>query len=80
MEDSRTGKPMDFIPEVEDEVIRESVSYKLYISIVNPLNKNWRYYPKTKTPTSPLQIGEYLRYTNYGHNDMVDLVDIKTNM
>ena len=29
-----TGKPMDFTPEVEYEVIRESVSHKLYSPII----------------------------------------------
>ena len=32
-----------------------------------------------KTPTLTFQIGDYLRYTDEGHNEMVDMVDINTN-
>ena len=35
-EDPRTGMPMDFTPESEDEVIMESVSNKLDRPLVNP--------------------------------------------
>ena len=63
-EDPRIYNPMNFTPEVEDEVIREVVSHKLDRPIVNPSNKVWRYSTQNKTPTSPFQIGDYLRYTN----------------
>ena len=33
----RTGKPIDFTPEAEDEVIRKAVSQKLDRSMFNPL-------------------------------------------
>ena len=39
MEDPRTRKPMDFTPEVEDEIIRDSVSQILDIPLVNLSNK-----------------------------------------
>ena len=35
-EDTTTVKPMDFTPEAEDEVIREAVTQKLDIPLVNP--------------------------------------------
>ena len=70
---------MDFTPETEDEVIREAVSHKLYRPLVNTSKKIWRKTTKTKTLTSPYQIGDSLRYTNEWHNDMVELVDINTN-
>ena len=35
-EDPRTGKPVDFTPEEEDEVIRDPVSHKLDRPIINP--------------------------------------------
>ena len=35
-EEPRTGKPKYFTPEDEDEVIREAVSQKLDIPLVNP--------------------------------------------
>ena len=38
----RTGKPVDFTPEVEDEVIRDAVLHKSDRNLVNPLNKVWR--------------------------------------
>ena len=34
---------------------------------------------QTKNPTSPFNIGDYLRYNNKGKNDIVDLADINTN-
>ena len=34
---------------------------------------------QTKNPTSPLHIDDSLRYINYGHNEMVELVGISTN-
>ena len=55
------GKPMDFTPGVEDEVIREAVSHKLYRNLINPSNKVWRDSTQTKTPNSPLQVGDSLR-------------------
>ena len=78
-EETITGKPMYLTLEVEDEVIRKTVSHKLDRHIFNPSNKFWRDSTQNKTPNSPFQIGEYLRYTNRGHNYMVDLVDINTN-
>ena len=38
-EKPRTGKPMDFTPEVEYEVIREAASKQLDRPLVNPWNK-----------------------------------------
>ena len=63
-EGPRTSKTINFKPEAEDEVIRESVSHKLDRHLVNPSNKVWRDSPKIRTPTSPFRIGDYLRYTN----------------
>ena len=62
-----------------DEVIRDVVSQKLYRPIVNTSNKIWRDSTQTKTPTSPLQIGDSLIYTNEVHNEMVELVDKNEN-
>ena len=33
---------MDFTPDVEDEVIRDSISHKLDITLVSTSNKVWR--------------------------------------
>ena len=55
---------MYFTPEFEYEVIRDVVSQKLYKPIVNPSNKVWRDSAQTKTPTSPFQFGDSLRYDN----------------
>ena len=74
-----TGKPMDFTPEVEYEVIREAVSHKLDRHIINPSNKVWRDSTQTKTPNSPLQVGDSLRYPNEVQNGIMELVDINTN-
>ena len=74
-----TGKPMDFTTEVEDEVIRDAVSHKLDILIVNPSNKFWIYSTQTKTTTSPYQIVNSIRYTNEVHNEVLWLVDKNTN-
>ena len=52
---------------------------KIDIPIVNPSNKVWRDSTQTKTPTSPLHIGDSVRYTNEGHNYMVDMVDLNKN-
>ena len=62
--DLRTGRPMDFTPEVEDEFISEAVSQKLDRPLVNPPNKVWRDSTQTKNPPSPFHIGVSLRYTN----------------
>ena len=70
---------MDFYPDVEDEFIRYAVSHKLDRPLVNTPNKVWRDSTKTKTPPSPFKIGDSLRYTDVGHNEMVDLVYIKTS-
>ena len=70
---------MDFNPEAEYEVIRESVSHKLYTSLINPSNKVWRESTQNKDLTSPFHIGDSLIYINEGHNDMVELVYVKTN-
>ena len=78
-EDPRTGKTIYFTPEVEDKVIRESFSYKLYRSLVNPPKKVWIDSTQTKAPTSSLQFGDPMRYTNEGYNEMVDLVEVNTN-
>ena len=70
---------MDFTPGFEDDVIREAVSHKLDRALVNPSNKVWGDSTQTKTPTSPFHIGDSLRYTNEGNNDIVNLVDRNTN-
>ena len=70
---------MGFTPETENEVIWETFPNKLYIPLVNPLNKVWRDSTQTKIETSPFHIGEYLGYTNQGHNEMLNLVDVSTN-
>ena len=70
---------MDFTSEADDEVITEAFPHKLYRPLVNPLNKVWRDSNQTKNQTSPFQIGNSQRYTNEGHNDIVELVDINTN-
>ena len=59
-------------------MIRDAVSHKLYIPPVNPLIF-LRESTQAKNPTTTFQIGYYLRYTNEGHNEMVDLLDINTN-
>ena len=51
---------MGFNSETEDEVIREVVSHKLDRSLVKPSNKVWRDSTKTKAPTPPFQIHDYL--------------------
>ena len=66
-----TGYPTDFNTDVDDEVIMEEVSHRLDITIVNPSNKFSRDSNQTKTPTSTFHIGDSLRYTNEGHNEMV---------
>ena len=57
----------------------DSVSQKIDIPIVNPSNKVWRDSTQTKTKTSHLQIGDSLRYTNKGNNEILELVYINTN-
>ena len=52
-------------------------SHKLDRPLVNPLNKVWKDSTQTKNPNSHFQIGDSLRYTNEGHNEMVELGDIK---
>ena len=67
---------MGFNQEAEGGVIREAVSHKLDIPLVNPSKNVWRDSTQTKVPNSPFQVGDSLRYTNVGHNDMVEIVDI----
>ena len=50
-EEPITGETMDFTPEDEDKVIREAVSQKLDIPLVNPSEKLWRDPTKTKAST-----------------------------
>ena len=57
---------MNFTPEAEDAVIREAVSHKLYIPIVNPSKNVWIDSTQTKAPTSPFHIGDSLRYPKLG--------------
>ena len=45
----------------------------------NTSNKICRDSTQTETPTLPFQIDDSIRYTNKGHNEMVELVDINTN-
>ena len=70
---------MDFIPEVEDEFIRESVTHKLDRPLINISNKVCRDSTQSKTQNSHLQISDSLRHTNEVHNEMVYTVDINTN-
>ena len=70
---------MDFTQEVEDEVISEAVSHKLDRNLINPSNKVWRDSTQTKTPNSPLQVGDSLIYPNEVQNGIMELVDINTN-
>ena len=70
---------MDFTPEVEDEVIRNSVSHRLDRPLVNPSNEVWRDSTQTQNPNPTFRIRDSLRYTNKGHNKMVDLLYINTN-
>ena len=56
MGDTRTGKPMGFISEVEDEVIREAVSHKLNRHLVNPSNKAWRNSTQNKFQLHPFML------------------------
>ena len=55
---------MYFTPEVEDEVIRDIVSHKLYTPLVNPATKACIDLIQTKNPTPPLQIGDSLGHPN----------------
>ena len=70
---------IDFPPEADDEVIIEAISHKLYRPIFNTRNKVWRDSTQPKTPTSPFHIFDSLRYTNEGHNEIVELVNVNTN-
>ena len=70
---------MDFTLEVEDKIIRYAVSHRLYRPLFNPPNKVWRDSKHNQTTTLTLQIGDFLRYTNDGHNEMVDIMDINKN-
>ena len=72
-----TGKTMDFTLDVEYEVIREAVSHKLDRHLINPSNKVFRDSTQTKTPNSPIQVGESLSYPNEVHNGIMELVDTK---
>ena len=67
---------MDFTPEADDEVIREVVLQTFDRPLVNTPNKVCRDSTQTKSPISPFHIGDSLRYKNYGHNDMLDMVDV----
>ena len=60
-EDERTGNPINFIPEAEDEVIREAISHKLDRPLVNPLNRFLMDSTQTKTPNSTFHISDFLR-------------------
>ena len=64
MEELRTGKPINLTPWYEDEVIRETVSHKWYIPLVNPSKNVFIDSTKTKTKTSTSHIGDYKRYAN----------------
>ena len=70
---------MYFTPEYEGKVIRESVSHKLDRPLVNPLKLFLRDSTKTKAPTPPFHIGDFIRYKNKGHNKMVKMLDANTN-
>ena len=61
MEEPRNGKKMDLVTDVEDEVLREELSHKLYIPLFHTSNKVWKDSTQTKNPISPFQISEYLR-------------------
>ena len=70
---------MYLTPEVEYEVIRDAVSHKLDRPLFIPSNKVWRDSTQTKTTISTFQIGNYIKYTNEGHNEIVELVYKNTN-
>ena len=70
---------MDFTPEAEYEVIRDGVSQKLDIPVLNQSIKVWRNSSQTEAPTSFSQIGDSIEYKNEGQNEMVDLVYVNTN-
>ena len=76
---SKNRQANGFTPEVEDEVIRDAVLHKLDIPLVDSSNKVCIDSTQTKSPPSPFHIGLSLKYTNGGHNEIVDMVDIKTN-
>ena len=71
---------MDFTPEVEDEGISNAVSHILDRPLVNTSKKVWRDSTQTQNPNPTFLIGDSLRYTNKGHNEMVDLVDIPSTI
>ena len=48
-------------------------------SLFNRSNKVWRDLKQTKTTTSPFHIGDSIRYTNEGNNEIVYLMDVNTN-
>ena len=52
---------MDFTTYAEYDVIMDVVSQKLDRPLANQSNKVWRDSTQYKTPTSPFQIGYYLR-------------------
>ena len=70
---------MGFTPEVEDEVIRNAVSYRLERILFNTSKKVSRDSTQTQNPTPTFQIGDPLRYKNEVHNNMVELLDINNN-
>ena len=78
-EGPRIGKPKCFTLGPDCEVIRKEVSHKLDRPLVNPSKKVWRDSKRIKTPTLPFHIGDSLKYTNEGHNEMEDLVYLNTN-
>ena len=51
-EDKRKCNTMYFTPEVEDEVIRDAVSHRLYVLLVNTANKVCRESKQTPNPNS----------------------------
>ena len=56
----RSVKTVNFTPDVKDEVIREAVSQKLYISLINPSNKVCIDSTRTKILNSTFQIDDSL--------------------
>ena len=79
MEEPRTGKPIYFTPEADDELIREAVSNKLDRYLVNTQKESLERLNSKQKYNLTHSDFDSLRYTNDRHNKMVVRVDINTN-
>ena len=57
-------------------ILTQRLNMELFLTqirqnLANPSNRICRDSTQTKTPTSPFHTGDYLRYTNEGHNWIV---------